>query len=151
MQEHAPKKKEAETPELSLKLCRSVKTSTFTNTFSISAHIRAKVVHVVIVLHNSDDGGFLLPPVRAEKKKSNQHCERTHGILVTRERGETSPHVVPQRADLPVKLLVGLDLLVHLSLELLLSMLQTLDLLLGLIHLPLRCLQSLSQLPRAQK
>lgn len=60
--------------------------------------------------------------------------------------GEWSPHLVPQRAQLTVKLLVGLDVLVHFPLQLLLRVLQTLDLLLRFIHLPLRRLQSLSQL-----
>lgn len=65
--------------------------------------------------------------------------------------GEWSPHLIPQSAQLAVKLLVGLDLLVQFSLQLLFSVFQTLDLLLRLIHLPLRRLQSLSQLQSSQK
>lgn len=65
--------------------------------------------------------------------------------------GERSPHLIPQSAQLAVKLLVGLDLLVQFSLQLLLAVLQTLDLLLRLIHLPLRRLQPLSQLRSSHK
>jgi len=50
-----------------------------------------------------------------------------------------------------MKLLVGLDLLVQFSLQLLLSVFQALDLLLRLVHLPLRRLQPLSQLQSSQK
>lgn len=50
-----------------------------------------------------------------------------------------------------MKLLVGLDLLVHISLQLLFTVFQALDLLLRLIHLPLSHLQSLSQLHSSQK
>lgn len=65
--------------------------------------------------------------------------------------GEWSPHLIPQCAQLAMKLLVGLDLLIQFPLQLLFSVFQTLDLLLRLIHLPLRCLQSLSQLRSSQK
>lgn len=50
-----------------------------------------------------------------------------------------------------MKLLVGLDLLVQFSLQLLFSVFQALDFLLRLIHLPLRRLQPLSQLHSSQK
>lgn len=65
--------------------------------------------------------------------------------------GESSPHLIPQRVQLALKLLAGLDLLVQLPLQLLLSVFQTLDLLLCLVHLSLRRLQSLSELRGAQK
>lgn len=65
--------------------------------------------------------------------------------------GESSPHLIPQRVQLALKLLAALDLLVQLPLQLLLSVFQTLDLLLCLVHLSLRRLQSLSELRGAQK
>lgn len=64
---------------------------------------------------------------------------------------EQSPHLVPQCTQLAMKLLVGLNLLVQLSLQLLFRVFQALDLLLRLIHLPLCCLQPLSQLQSSQK
>lgn len=57
-----------------------------------------------------------------------------------------APHLVPQRAQLAVELLVGLHLLVQFPLQLLLGVLQPLDLLFSLVHLPLGRLQPLSQL-----
>ncbi|KAG7245483.1 hypothetical protein INR49_010934 [Caranx melampygus] len=54
-------------------------------------------------------------------------------------------------AQLAVKLLVGLDLFIQFPLQPLLSVLQALDLLLRLIHLPLRRLQPLSQLQSSHK
>lgn len=65
--------------------------------------------------------------------------------------GELSPHLIPQRVQLALKLLAGLYLLVQLPLQLLLSVFQTLDLLLCLVHLSLRRLQSLSQLRGGHK
>lgn len=62
-----------------------------------------------------------------------------------------SPQFISQRVHLVVKQLVGLYLLVQLSLQLLLGVLQSLDLLLRFVHLPLGRLQPLSQLQGSEK
>lgn len=48
------------------------------------------------------------------------------------------PDLTSQRFELALELLVGLLLLVQVSLQLLLAVLQAVNLLLGLIHLPLQ-------------
>lgn len=58
----------------------------------------------------------------------------------------SSPHLASQSFELALELLVGLLLLIQVSLQLLLAVLQSVDLLLCLIHLSLQGLQTQIQL-----
>lgn len=116
--------------------------------FFVSQSIRSKVIHNVhiIICNPNERRWFLLTPVNKRIKswdsKNNTGWYETQKVA----EGERSPHLSPQWVQLAVKLLVGFDLLIQFSLQLLFGVFQTLDLLLCLVHLSLRRLQSLSQL-----